>query len=63
MKHLKTLRSQAKDCWRLLSFFVILLISIQRFGQKSDDWKLERMPADLETDYVLIVSVLNLQLI
>lgn len=53
MKHLKTLRSRAKECRRLFSLFVIVLISMQSFGQKSDDWKLERMPAALETDYAL----------
>jgi hypothetical protein len=42
-----------KDCRRPLSFLVIILFSIQSFGQKSGDWKLERMPAGLETDFAL----------
>jgi len=42
-----------KDCRRSLSFLVILLFSIQSFGQKSGDWKLERMPAGLETEFAL----------
>src|ERR1700676_468947 len=53
MKQLKIPGSLAKDCRRPLSFLVIILVSIQSFGQNSDDWKLEKMPADLETDYAL----------
>ena len=36
----------------MLHFFVIFL-SIQSFGQASHSWKLERMPAALETDFAL----------
>jgi hypothetical protein len=53
MKQLKILVSRAKDCPRPLSFFVIVLVSIQSFGQKSANWKLERMPSGLETDFAL----------
>jgi hypothetical protein len=34
-------------------FIVILLFSTQGFAQGSGDWRLEKMPADLETDYAL----------
>ena len=36
-----------------LPFVIIIMISIQSFGQKYGDWKLERMPAVLETDFAL----------
>ena len=53
MKHLKILGSLAKNCRRPLSFVVIALVSLQSFGQKAANWKLERMPAGLETDFAL----------
>jgi hypothetical protein len=53
MKQQKTLCCLAKDCRRPLSFLVIVLASIQSFGQKSGNWRLERMPAGLETDFAL----------
>ncbi len=53
MKQIKTLPIPARDCRGLLSFVVVILISIQIYGQNSDSWKLEKMPADLETDYAL----------
>jgi hypothetical protein len=53
MKQLKIQSSLAKNCRRPLSFVVIVLVSIQSFGQKSGNWKLERMPADLESDFAL----------
>ena len=37
----------------LLLFTVSLFISIQNFAQVAADWKLEKMPVDLETDYAL----------
>jgi hypothetical protein len=45
--------SLAKDCRLAISFLVITFFSIQSFGQSPADWKLERMPADLETDFAL----------
>ena len=53
MKQLKILRLQAKDCRWPLSYLVILLACLQGFGQNPGDWKLEKMPADLETDFAL----------
>ncbi len=43
----------ARDCRRTLSFVAIVFVSFNSFGQKSDDWKLERMPTDLETAFAL----------
>jgi hypothetical protein len=53
MKQLKILGSLAKKCRLPLLFVVIVLVSIQSFGQKSANWKLERMPASLEMDFAL----------
>jgi hypothetical protein len=53
MKQLKIPVCLAKNCRQLLSFVAIILTSFQSFGQKSADWKLERMPAGLETDFAL----------
>jgi len=53
MKQQKIGVALAKNCRRPLSFVVIVLVSIQSFGQKSGNWKLERMPAGLETDFAL----------
>jgi hypothetical protein len=53
MQQLKVLYSLARNCPRTLAFVVIIFISGQSFCQKSADWKLERMPADLETDFAL----------
>ncbi len=53
MKQIKTLFSLAKNYRCRLSLAVIVLTSIQSFGQKSADWKLEKMPARLETDFAL----------
>jgi len=53
MKQLKTPGSPAKNCLRPLSFVVILFVAIQSLGQKPADWKLEKMPARLETDFAL----------
>jgi hypothetical protein len=53
MINLKIFGSPAIDCRRALSSVVFLLVCIQGFGQNSFDWKLERMPTDLETDFAL----------
>jgi hypothetical protein len=53
MKQLKTLGFLAKDCRRPLSFLVAVMISITGFGQKSADWRLEKMPVDLEMTFAL----------
>ncbi len=53
MKQLKILRSLAKDCRRTFSFVALAFVSFQSFGQSSGDWKLEKMPVDLETDFAL----------
>jgi len=36
-----------------LQLFAIVLLSLQGFGQGPAGWKLEKMPADLETDFAL----------
>jgi hypothetical protein len=41
------------SCRRTLSQFIFMFIAIQSFGQVSANWKLERMPAALETDFAL----------
>src|SRR5882724_4632066 len=38
---------------RLLLFTAILFISMQNFAQGPSDWRLDKMPVDLETDYAL----------
>ncbi len=43
----------AKNCRRTLLFTVILFISTQNFAQVTADWRLEKMPVDLEADYAL----------
>jgi hypothetical protein len=43
----------ARDCRRSLSILVILLASTWTFGQNSTGWLLDKMPADLETDFAL----------
>ncbi len=53
MKQLNIPGSLVRDCRRALSVVIIVFLSIQTYGQKSDSWKLEKMPADLETDYAL----------
>jgi hypothetical protein len=53
VKQLKIPISLAKDCRRTLLFVVFIFISFYSFGQKSADWKMERMPADLERDFAL----------
>lgn len=53
MNQLKILRSLEKGCRRTFSFVAIVFVSLHGFGQNSGDWKLERMPADLETDFAL----------
>lgn len=53
MKQINNPGFLAKTCWWTLSCLCVLFISIQGFGQSSSDWKLERMPAALETDFAL----------
>jgi hypothetical protein len=53
MRHLKVLASLTKNCRRVLSFVIFVLVSGQSFGQKSAEWTLQRMPPDLEKDFVL----------
>ena len=43
----------AKICRRTILFTVILFISTQNFAQGTANWRLEKMPVDLETDYAL----------
>jgi hypothetical protein len=43
----------ANNYRRTLLFIVILFISTQNFAQGTGDWRLEKMPVDLETDYAL----------
>jgi hypothetical protein len=43
----------AQKCRPISFLLVILLFFIQGFGQNPSDWKLEKMPTDLETDFVL----------
>ena len=43
----------AGKCLPALLLLVMVNLSIQGFGQKPADWKLEKMPVDLETDFVL----------
>src|ERR1700730_12194206 len=43
----------AKDSIRIFSFIFMLFISTQTFAQETGDWRLEKMPVDLETDYAL----------
>jgi hypothetical protein len=38
---------------RTILFLVTLFISTQNFAQASADWRLDKMPVDLETDYAL----------
>ena len=53
MKQLKILCSPGKVCRRTLLFAVIVFVSFNSFGQMSEDWKLEKMPPDLERDFAL----------
>jgi hypothetical protein len=43
----------AKICRKTILFIVILFISTQNFAQGTANWRLEKMPVDLETDYAL----------
>jgi hypothetical protein len=53
MKQINNPRSLAKVCRRITSFFIVIFLSIQSFGQAPANRKLERMPAALETDFAL----------
>src|SRR6202046_4313503 len=48
-----TMTKTAKNCRRALLLTAILFISTQNFAQGTADWRLEKMPVDLETDYAL----------
>ena len=43
----------AKLCRRTISLFIIIFLAVQSFGQSTAGWKLEKMPAALETDFAL----------
>src|ERR1700729_429950 len=43
----------AKKCRTTLLFIVSLFVSAEGFAQAAGNWQLEKMPADLETDYAL----------
>jgi len=53
MQPLKIPDLLANNCRLPLSLVIIVLFSIQSFGQNPGNWKLEKMPADLETDFAL----------
>ena len=53
MKHINTPHPLAKLCRRTISHLIAIFLTIQSFGQSSAGWKLERMPAALETDFAL----------
>src|SRR5579862_635709 len=42
-----------KNRGRILLYTIGLFMSIQTFAQGTSDWRLEKMPVDLETDYAL----------
>jgi hypothetical protein len=53
MKQISVPGLPVKICrWPMLCL-IVLFFSSQSFGQSSPDWKLERMPAALETDFAL----------
>ena len=53
MNQINTPGTLAKVCRRTISQLIVIFLSIQSFGQVSAGWKLERMPAALETDFAL----------
>jgi hypothetical protein len=53
MKHINNPDSLPKVCRGIMSHFFVIFLSIQSFGQPPASWKLERMPAALETDFAL----------
>jgi hypothetical protein len=53
MKQINNRGFRAKTCRRIISQLIIIFLSIQCFGQAPANWKLERMPAALETDFAL----------
>jgi hypothetical protein len=53
MKHLKIFGCLVKDSPLALLLIAMLFVCTQGFGQNSGDWKLEKMPPDLETDFAL----------
>src|SRR5450432_3155189 len=46
-------RYPVKVCRTTLSLAFMAFLSVQSFGQGTVGWKLEKMPADLETDFAL----------
>jgi hypothetical protein len=46
-------RYPVKVCRTALSLAFMAFLSVQSFGQGTAGWKLEKMPADLETDFAL----------
>ena len=43
----------AKVCRWTISQLIVIFFAVQSFGQPPGSWKLERMPAALETDFAL----------
>ncbi|HZY37289.1 MAG TPA: hypothetical protein VFE53_11600 [Mucilaginibacter sp.] len=43
----------AKKCLQTLLLIFFMFISVKSFAQKVEDWRLEKMPPALETDYAL----------
>jgi hypothetical protein len=43
----------ARNCKKAILLTAILFVSTQNFAQGPSDWRLEKMPVDLETDYAL----------
>jgi hypothetical protein len=53
MKQINIPGSLAIICRRLMSCVITLFLFVQGFGQTSPEWKLERIPVALETDFAL----------
>ncbi len=53
MKQLQVFDSPVKDCRTVISLVVIAFLSLRGFAQDPAGWKLEKMPAELETDFAL----------
>jgi len=53
MKKQKIMGCTARDCRQVLLLTFIIFISFASSGQMSQDWMLEKMPVDLETDFAL----------
>jgi hypothetical protein len=61
MKHMNTPHSLAKLCRRTISHLIVFFLTNQSFGQSPASWKLERMPAALETDFALSCLPTNIR--